>query len=445
MSEIQKTTMPLSGMTCTNCEVVVERTLRALPGVVSAQAVFSSGTVRIEHDSTFDEEAAVSALLDEGYAVGTNISINQSRRFAEAGAALFCVITIMFVARQIDWPKGISVNENMGLGLVFAIGLLASVSSCIAVTGGLLVALAAKYNDATSGLTTAQRFVPHLWFNAGRVISYTMFGTLLGTVGSVLTLSPSINGMLTIIISILMMALGLQMLGFLPRFSRLLSMLPNSALHRIHDLANRTSRAAAFLLGGLTFFLPCGFTLALQLYVLAKGDARLGAMTMLVFALGTLPALLGLSLLSSFTKGSLRSRFLTISGAFVVVLGFVNVQYGLVQLDQKIPAIGEVSQAVGPTSTVRQGLQIIEMTVSGLDYMPNRFVVKAGVPVEWRIDAKEAEGCGRILISRSLGLQKFLSASETTVISFTPMQPGEYSFNCGMGMMTPNSGFRVTG
>jgi len=77
--------------------------------------------------------------------------------------------------------------------------------------------------------------------------------------------------------------------------------------------------------------------------------------------------------------------------------------------------------------------------------MPNLFVVKAGVPVEWRIDAKEAEGCGRILISRSLGLQKFLSASETTVISFTPIQPGEYSFNCGMGMMTPNSAFRVTG
>jgi plastocyanin domain-containing protein len=42
-----------------------------------------------------------------------------------------------------------------------------------------------------------------------------------------------------------------------------------------------------------------------------------------------------------------------------------------------------------------------------------------------------------------LRIQKLLSASSTTLISFTPDQPGDYAFNCGMGMMTPDSKITV--
>ena len=86
---------------------------------------------------------------------------------------------------------------------------------------------------------------------------------------------------------------------------------------RIHGLAERGNNQTAFLLGGLTFFLPCGFTQALQLYVLAKGDVLTGALTMLAFALGTLPALLSLSALSSFAKGAFQRHFLKVAGAAV--------------------------------------------------------------------------------------------------------------------------------
>ena len=77
----------------------------------------------------------------------------------------------------------------MTLGLVFLIGLVASVSSCMAVTGGLLVAAAATYNDNTPGLTGFQRLKPHLYFNAGRILSYTLLGGAIGAIGSALTLS----------------------------------------------------------------------------------------------------------------------------------------------------------------------------------------------------------------------------------------------------------------
>jgi sulfite exporter TauE/SafE len=103
---------------------------------------------------------------------------------------------------------------------------------------------------------------------------------------------------------------------------------PKAVAEPIHGLAERGNNHPAFLLGGLTFFLPCGFTQALQLYVLAKGDVLTGGLILLAFALGTLPALLSLSALSSFAKGVFQRRFLKIAGAAVVVLG-LNIQSGL--------------------------------------------------------------------------------------------------------------------
>jgi len=218
----------------------------------------------------------------------------------------------------------------MSYGLVFAIGLVASVSSCIAVTGGLLVAVAAKYNAANTHLSNVQRLKPHVYFNVGRIVSYTLLGGAVGALGSALTLTPMVNGILTLLASAVMIVLGLQMLKVFPSLGWLLPRLPKAFAHRIHDFTARETKDAAFLLGASTFFLPCGFTQALQLYVLAKGSFVTGALTMLAFSLGTLPALLSLSALSSFAKGAFQRRFLKLAGAAVIILGFLNIQYGLV-------------------------------------------------------------------------------------------------------------------
>ncbi len=114
----------------------------------------------------------------------------------------------------------------MSYGLVFLIGLVASVSSCLAVTGGLLVALAAKYNEANPYLTDRQRLIPPLYFNVGRIISYTLLGGAIGALGSALTLSPAVSGALTLLASLLMIMLGLNMLGVLPSVGRCLPSLP---------------------------------------------------------------------------------------------------------------------------------------------------------------------------------------------------------------------------
>jgi uncharacterized protein len=384
--------------------------------------------------------------------IQTNTAKNSARDYVEIGAAFLIVVGVLFALGQFDLlPKQFGLSTTMSYGLVFVIGLVASVSSCIAVTGGLLVAVAAKYNETTANLTPMRRMKPLVYFNVGRVLSYTLLGGVIGALGSTLTLSPEVTGALTIIASAVMILLGLQMLKLLPALTRFLPTMPKAVGHYIHDLAERDANGGAFVLGGATFFLPCGFTQALQLYVLAKASFTVGALTMLAFSLGTLPALLSLSALSSLATGSLQRHFLKFAGAAVIVLGIANIQYGLVLSGSAMnaaPAVAtNVSAAAAPIETSKsqqtEDKQIVVMRIEGYSYIPSQFTVKEGVPVEWRIDASEAAGCGRILIAPGLGIRKLLSNNSTTMISFIPPYAGEFGFNCGMGMMTRGAKFTV--
>jgi uncharacterized protein len=437
----------VGGMTCVNCEVLVERRLKTIPGVEHVHVDHVRGLAEIEHHGPLDVAALQRAVEDDGYRVSlwddaaAENRITTARDYAEIAGLFVVLIGVVFALQHFGLvPRGVASSDTMSLGLVFLIGLVASVSSCMAVTGGLLVAVAAAYNERTPGLSGPQRLMPHLYFNAGRLVSYTLLGGAVGALGSALTLSERASGFLTITASAIMIVLGLQMLGLLPRFGRFL--LPKSLAHGVHDLASRKVAGGAFTLGALTFFLPCGFTQALQLYVLGKGSALTGALIMLVFALGTLPALLSLSALSSFAKGAFQKHFLRVAGAAVIVLGVLNVEYGLVLSGLGAgPAPAGVETAAASTAAVRatqvEGKQVVAMRIVDFNYIPAVFEVKQGIPVEWRIDASEAVGCGLIILAPGLRIRQLLSSTSTSVIAFTPRQTGEFQFNCGMGMMSP--------
>ena len=440
----------IEGMHCGNCAFTVERLLQTLPGVARVQAEYPSGQTTLEHAGELDLATLNAALAPEGYtaSLGEEQAPTRQRReqppaYLEIAAAFVILGAVALALQHFHLlPRGLSVSDQMSYGLVFLIGLVASVSSCLAVTGGLLVAFAAKYNEANPYLTDRQRILPHLYFNAGRLIAYPLLGGAIGLLGAALTLSPAASGALTLIASAIMIILGLNMLGLFPQLAGLLPRLPRSLSHRLHDAAARETKTAAFMLGAATFFFPCGFTQALQLYVLSKASFTTGALTMLAFALGTLPALLSLSAVSSLAKGAFQKHFLRFAGAAVILLGLMNIQYGLVLSGSDMSA-ANVNAAEQQGSGDSADVQRISMRVVGLEYQPNHFTVKQGVPVQWWIDGSQADGCGRVLLSPKLRIQKMLSANSTILITFTPDKPGVYAFNCGMGMMTPDSKITV--
>jgi hypothetical protein len=134
----------------------------------------SDGVASLEHNMAQQPIDRDSKSTDE----------NSPRDYVEIGAAFVILAGVLFVLDQLDFlPQRFAVSDEMSYGLVFVVGMVASISTCIAVTGGLLVAVAAKYNEASGNLTSAQRLKPHLYFNAGRVISYTFLGGAIGALG----------------------------------------------------------------------------------------------------------------------------------------------------------------------------------------------------------------------------------------------------------------------
>ncbi len=400
-----------------------------------------------------DGEQKQNSLSHTFNELGSNES-NRKKKYAEIGAAFLVLVGLYLILKQLDLlPQSIGVTDTMSYGFVFLIGLVAATSTCIAVSGGLLLAVATKFNERFPHLNGMQKFTPHLYFNVGRIVSYTIFGALIGLLGSVLTLSAKVTGIFMILVSILMIVMGIQLLQIFPWFNRVQVKMPKFIAHRIYDASARGNipgnargfRVPAFLFGGATFFLPCGFTQALQLYVLSKGDFVLGALTMLAFSLGTAPSLISLGALTSFTKGSFHRYFTTFAAVLIIVLGIFNIPNGVALTGASFaslsfdasPSSQDSAVALDPNVKIVDGKQIVEMKVNGLDYAPSRFTILAGVPVEWRIDGRKSQGCAQIISVLSLGITEYLSRDKIKVITFTPEKEGTIQFSCSMGMAGP--------
>src|SRR4030095_3202740 len=157
--------LAVGGMTCVNCEILVERRFNAIPGVERVSVNHARGYAEVEHSGELDVAALQRAVADDGYLVApwderasAPAGKNTSRDYAEIAGAFAVLIGIVFALQYFDLvPRGLAMSETMSLGLVVLIGLVASVSSCMAVTGGLLVAAAAAYNANTPQLTGFQR------------------------------------------------------------------------------------------------------------------------------------------------------------------------------------------------------------------------------------------------------------------------------------------------
>lgn len=447
----------IHGMHCASCEVMVEEKFKNIPGVEKVQVNHASGKAKIFCTCEPSLPELQAAIKESGYGVthwherqapGETATDKNSKRDYFEICAIFLLLTGAYLLlREFNLlPKGPAISENMGYGVVFLIGLVAAMSTCIAVTGGLLVATAAKYNEKYPQLTGLQKFKPHIYFNFGRIISYTVLGGAVGALGSLITFSPRANGILTIIVSIVMIMLGFQLLKIFPWLKHFYPRMPKFLAHKIHDMSGQPKKSTPFMLGAATFFLPCGFTLALQLYVLASGNILTGALTMLIFALGTLPALLSLGVISSFAKGTFQRYFLKFSGILVITLGFFNINNGMALTgfsDILQSQNTETTQTFDPNVQIVDGKQVVKMTVSGLDYYPHQFTVMEDTPVEWQIDGSDAVGCAQVISVPKLGVVEYLSPTEVTKISFTPDEPGRISFSCTMGMTTRGSAFTV--
>lgn len=455
-NNLQKIELKINGTHCTACEVLIERKFKKMDGVEQCKVNYATGRAQLYCSRTPSTEELERVIRPHGYSINSTVSMATKKDYIQISAVFLIVVALYLILKQFHLvPDNFGVSEGMSYGLVFVIGLVAAVSTCMAVSGGLLLAVAAKFNEQHPDLTGIQKFRPHLYFNAGRVVSYTVLGGVVGALGSVLSLSSRLNGIVIALVSVVMIIMGLQLLKIFPWLSRFQLHMPKFIAHRIYRASEgKQGKLAPFLFGAATFFMPCGFTQALQLYVLANGNFITGALTMLVFSLGTLPALMSVSAIMSFTKGAFQRYFIKFAGVVVVLMGIFNISNGLALAGVHVVKDsstykplsanqGKQSATSDPNVQMVNGVQVVKMAVVGYEYQPARFTVTAGVPVEWQIDGSRAAGCAQVITVPGLKLTEFLPKNQVKTIHFIPSQAGTLSFSCTMGMTTPGAAFTV--
>ncbi len=440
-SRLKQATIKIRGMTCHSCEVLMERKLKAIPGVAKVHVNHRSAiaTITAYHNNLPSALKIEAVIRKAGYSLASDRVSDglgsDNSKWLEIGASLLIIFAVYKLLQTFDIISfAPSTSGALSMSGVLIIGLVAGASSCLAVTGGLLLALAAKHNQLHRAETPWEKFKPLLHFNIGRLLSYFFLGGLVGILGQSVTLNTKMSGYMSILVALIMFYLALTILQIVPSGSFPIRP-PKKLAHWIHSLSESDHPAAPFFLGACTFFLPCGFTQSLQLVALASGNFVTGALTMLTFAIGTLPSLLGLSAVSSTAKGSASRLFLRFSGTVVLVLAFVNLSSGITLTGFNFSSVlSAPSTAVGAAPKIVGGKQEVSMKVTRIGYVPNNLTIQSGIPVRWMVDGAGATGCTSQMVIPDLNITKPLTTG-INEINFTAVKPGQLAFSCSMGMV----------
>lgn len=211
---------------------------------------------------------------------------------------------------------------DLTFGAAIIVGLLGS-SHCIGMCSGIVGALNMGVTDGLSG-KPGSLFAYQLSYNAGRISSYLLVGLLAGSLGAGLAqlgVSP-VTGKL--VAAAFMIALGLYLADWW-RGMALLEKLGFKLWRRIQPLGKRLfpirNLPQAYLLGLLWGWLPCGLVYAVVAWSLTTGNAYQGALLMLGFGLGTLPAMLIAGKAFTHFKHWVRSPLIRTT-AGIMIIGF---------------------------------------------------------------------------------------------------------------------------
>lgn len=435
-------TYKVSGMHCRSCELLIEAEVKKLPGVKGVKASLKEGSIEVA-GSEIDDAKVEAAVKKLGYSFGEpkgGVFSKNLEDYKILITAFLLLVAAIFLFRTIGFDRlftGVGLS-NSSLPMVLAVGLVAGVSSCMALVGGLVLGISARYNEEHPDSSVVQKFRPHIFFNLGRVFFYFMLGGIAGSIGSALKPSGGIVGVMTVVVGIFMLFLGVQLSEIFPKFSNALTLPKNLASLFGFDKKSATeySHRNAFILGGLTFFLPCGFTQAMQVLAVASGNFLAGALIMATFAIGTIPGLLGIGGMVSLTnKGYFSKLFFKFVALTLILLAFFNLSNGFNLLGVKLPS-STVQQNQGQSVAdvkVENGIQIVKMTQGQFGYSPNLMTVKKGVTVRWVITSTTQATCASSIYIPSMNIEKILTNGEN-VIEFTPIKAGLLQFSCSMGM-----------
>ena len=212
----------------------------------------------------------------------------------------------------------------------FLIGLSGG-AHCFGMCGGIVGALTLGLPPTpTHPLRSRLPFL--LTYNGGRLISYMVAGALAGGVGAWASHLVSVHHaqlILQLLAGLFMILLGLYLAGWQTVLGRL-ERAGGVLWRRIEPLGRRwlpvRTSAQAFGIGLVWGWLPCGLVYSVLVWAIGAGGATQGALLLLSFGLGTLPALLAMgtaaAALAEFVR---RPAVRRMTGSLVILFGIYEI------------------------------------------------------------------------------------------------------------------------
>jgi sulfite exporter TauE/SafE/copper chaperone CopZ len=453
---VSSSRIKVDGMSCSRCEQRLEAAVGALDGVRQVKASAPLLEVRVSYEpSRVRLEDIHEAIHQAGYRVraASPASSPKAARKTPGGSSrssiyrflgLLAVVAALYllIRHTVGFTFLPSVSRSMGYGLIFVVGLLTSLH-CIAMCGGIVLTQGLKKTPrpesgggGSDPMLTPEpfrsRLLPSLLYNAGRVISYTAIGGIVGALGSLFSLSTALKGLMPVLAGAFMLFLGIRMLGIFPWLSRLRIRIPGLAAGK---LTAGASRRGPFVVGLLSGLMPCGPLQTMQVYALGTGSLPAGALSMFLFSLGTVPLLLGFGAVSSLLSARFNRHMLKASGVLVAVLGLVMFSRGMNLFGVSLPSLRPAQPASIAVARLVDGGQEVRTTVESSQYHP--LIVQKGIPVRWTVSVKaeELNGCNNPLTVPEYGIRKLLVPGDN-LIEFTPTREGIVGYTCWMGMIS---------
>jgi len=481
----------VGGMTCINCQNKIEKTLINTEGITQAQVSYESGMATVSFDSeliSFEEIKEIIEELDYEILPENHLADQDISRII---SILVIVISLYVLLQQFGilnlLVPGQLADSGMGYGMLFVTGLITSVH-CIAMCGGINLSQSIAGNPGKRNQSGFGTYVPSLLYNLGRVLSYTVIGFLLGGIGFAIgggtraAVPVLLQGILKLIAGLFMVIMGINMLGIFPWLRRWNIRMPKFLAVRIGKKKAESSKP--FVVGLLNGLMPCGPLQSMQIVALASGNPFTGALSMLLFSLGTVPLMLGLGTIVSALGKKFARSVMNVGAVLVVVLGLAMISQGgslsgmllpdrllllviglsIVGVVASLPFSSRTYRIVGIVAslmvvvaaglswqwingnTERQdtsqamvvdGVQMVRSTLTAGEYPT--ITVQQGIPVRWTIDAPDGSvnGCNYKMIIQDYGIE-YAFEEGTNIIEFTPDTAGTIPYSCWMGMIQGN-------
>ena len=330
-------TFYVKGMHCEACVLLTESELMEVEGVTHAVSSLKTHTIEVSGDFGWrtPEETAreLSQVLEKhGYSLSVEKQEHE-KNWSEFTVAIPVALgfAVLFILLQKLGIVNLVNTSNVSYGTAFLIGVIASLSTCMAVVGGLVLSMSATF--AREG----DRVRPQILFHTGRIVAFFILGGVIGALGSAFTLGPTGMFVLGLLVGIVMLILGINLLDVFPWAKRLQPSMPKFLAKHALGVSEMNHVLTPLLVGVATFFLPCGFTQAMQLYSLTTGSFLAGGLTMLAFALGTLPVLALIGFSSFSIKNSAKA------GIFFKSAGLIVILFALFNIINSLVVIGAIS------------------------------------------------------------------------------------------------------